>query len=64
MMWTWSWKAMVPWIFMMMHVSLNTCKQVKFQLDYHLRKGTMLCIGLNNLNGKVIPSYGCGQMDK
>ncbi len=27
-------------------------------------KGTMLCIGPNNSIGKVIPFYGCGQMDK
>jgi hypothetical protein len=25
---------------------------------------TVLCIGLNNLDGKIIPHYGCGQMDK
>jgi hypothetical protein len=26
-------KGMVPWIFMMMHLSLHICKQMKFQLD-------------------------------
>jgi len=60
MMWTWSWKEMMSWIFMMMHLSLHIGKQVKFQLDYHLRKRTMLCIRPNNLNEEVIPSYECG----
>jgi len=59
MMWT-----MVLWIFMMMHMLLHICKHVKFHLDWYLRKGIMLCIGQNNSNGKVIPFYGCGQMDK
>jgi hypothetical protein len=45
-------------------MSLHIYKQVKFQLDWHLRNMTRLCIRPNDSNGKVIPSYKCGWMEE
>jgi hypothetical protein len=38
---------------------IHIYKHVKFQLDWHLRKVTKLCIGLSGSSGNAIPSYKC-----